>query len=190
MNVYIGLVHYPVLDRTGAAVATAISNLDVHDLARLAATYDLAGYYVITPVTTQQALVRSMIAHWQEGGGKARVPSRSLAFNKVRVADTIATAVADIGAAHIYVTAARQIECPQLPFEEAARCFEKNESTLLLFGTGHGLHADAYANASATLPPIRGGGYNHLSVRTAAAITLDRIFGERRATPAKADAFA
>ena len=34
----IALVHHPVLDKGGAIVTTALTNLDVHDLARSART--------------------------------------------------------------------------------------------------------------------------------------------------------
>jgi tRNA (guanine37-N1)-methyltransferase len=49
---------------------------------------------------------------------------------------------------------------------------------LILFGTGHGLAAEVLERADVALPPIRPGVYNHLSVRAAAAITLDRLFGD------------
>src|SRR5690606_14363961 len=35
------LVHHPVLDRAGEVVTTAITNLDLHDIARSAHTYGL-----------------------------------------------------------------------------------------------------------------------------------------------------
>ena len=40
----IALVHYPVLDRRGDVVTSAVTNLDVHDLARLSTTYVLCRY--------------------------------------------------------------------------------------------------------------------------------------------------
>jgi tRNA (guanine37-N1)-methyltransferase len=49
---------------------------------------------------------------------------------------------------------------------------------LLLFGTGHGLAQEVLERADLALPPIRPGSYNHLSVRAACAIILDRLFGD------------
>jgi tRNA (guanine37-N1)-methyltransferase len=50
-----------------------------------------------------------------------------------------------------------------------------------LFGTGHGLAPEVLNSAEFSLPPIRPGTYNHLSVRAACAITLDRLFGDEGA---------
>jgi hypothetical protein len=52
---------------------------------------------------------------------------------------------------------------------------------LILFGTGHGLTDAVLGRAEVLLEPIRGvGEYNHLSVRAAAAIVFDRLFGADR----------
>ena len=51
---------------------------------------------------------------------------------------------------------------------------------LLVFGTGWGLTEEMFDRADFALEPIKGAGdYNHLSVRAAAAIMLDRLLGER-----------
>ncbi len=52
---------------------------------------------------------------------------------------------------------------------------------LLIFGTGWGLAPAVVAEADALLEPIRSavGDYNHLSVRSACAIALDRLCGAR-----------
>ena len=51
---------------------------------------------------------------------------------------------------------------------------------LLLFGTGWGLTVEVLGQADMVLEPIRGvGDYNHLSVRAAAAVILDRLRAER-----------
>jgi hypothetical protein len=49
---------------------------------------------------------------------------------------------------------------------------------LLLFGTAHGLAPEVNKTADYTLPPIQcTTGYNHLSVRSAVSIILDRLLG-------------
>ncbi len=51
---------------------------------------------------------------------------------------------------------------------------------LLLFGTGWGLTPQLLDEADLRTEPIRGvspSGYNHLSVRSACAIALDRLRG-------------
>ncbi|MGC8720905.1 MAG: RNA methyltransferase, partial [Thermodesulforhabdaceae bacterium] len=51
---------------------------------------------------------------------------------------------------------------------------------ILLFGTAWGLADAVFEQADYILEPIRGkSSYNHLSVRCAAAIIIDRLFGDR-----------
>ena len=38
-SLHVALVHYPILDAQGAIVTTAITNLDIHDIARSALSY-------------------------------------------------------------------------------------------------------------------------------------------------------
>jgi hypothetical protein len=55
-------------------------------------------------------------------------------------------------------------------------CKREFECILLLFGTASGLHSSCLELCDKVLCPIEGGtGYNHLSVRSAVAIVLDRI---------------
>jgi len=66
----------------------------------------------------------------------------------------------------------------QLDFTEARRRIFSGEPHLILFGTGWGMAPEVFAEVDALLPPIVGlGEYNHLSVRSAAAIVLDRVSG-------------
>ena len=54
---------------------------------------------------------------------------------------------------------------------------DKQDPFLLIFGTGWGLAEEIMETADYTLKPVSGyTGYNHLSVRSAAAIILDRLF--------------
>jgi len=56
---------------------------------------------------------------------------------------------------------------------------ESSQPFLLLFGTGWGLTEEVIRNSDYVLAPIEGSHYNHLSVRSAAAIILDRLLGRR-----------
>ncbi|MFT3922596.1 MAG: RNA methyltransferase [Myxococcales bacterium] len=180
-----GLVHYPVKDREGNIVTTAVTNLDVHDISRSSRSFGLAGYYVITPIEAQRALVDKILEHWVEGSGKRRVPERGVALSLARPIDSIAATIAAIEAAHgqrprLVVTAARLPGgVAATPFREVrAEMARENRPWLLLFGTGHGLAQEVLEQADLALPPIRPGTYNHLSVRAACAIILDRLFGD------------
>jgi hypothetical protein len=181
---YIALLHFPVYDRNGKVVATAITNLDIHDLARSTRTFGLAGYYVVTPLERQRELATRIVGYWNEEEGP-----RAEALKKVRIASELAEVVQAIARAHgcrprIIATAARERNGTQTTSSAELRrqLGEENEKpALLVFGTGWGLEDALIESCDQVLEPIRGDGdYNHLSVRSAAAIILDRLFGERQ----------
>ncbi len=183
-RVYCALVHHPVRARDGSTVTTAVTNLDVHDLARLARTFEVAGYFVVTPIAAQRELVERILGHWRDGGGKSRIPERAEALSRVVVVgsleDARARIAAEEGTPRTVATAARTTEGREpTPYGEVARMVAADgPPLLLLFGTGHGLTDEVLAGADLLLPPIAGrGDYNHLSVRAAAAITFDRLLG-------------
>ena len=176
----IALVHYPVVDRHGDVVTSAVTNLDIHDLARLAATYNISRYYLVTPAGEQQLLVARIVSHWQEGPGANYNPDRCLALDSLRVMNSFDEALADWQSlagteALAVLTGARHRDGLDYP---GARSLAETRPLLLVFGTGHGLAPEMYLPERPCLEPVRSGCYNHLSVRTAAAIVLDRLIGE------------
>jgi hypothetical protein len=183
----LALVHWPVLDRDGAVVTTAITNLDLHDLSRSARTYGVSDVFVVHPVAAQRKLAERIREHWVGGSGKERIPDRAAALELLRVVPTLddaraALRAADAGRPHeMWTTAAAQRGGAITPWPEArARLDAATGSVLVLFGTGWGLPPDLCAAAEVRLEPIHGApgsGYNHLSVRAACAITLDRLRG-------------
>lgn len=183
-RVYSALVHFPVRDRAGDPVTSAITNIDVHDLARSTRAFGLRGYYVVSPIAAQRAIVERILAHWADGSGSRRLPERQEALALCRPVASVEDVERDItereGAApKIYVTAARPPEGVEMRTWAQARAeIGVDGPALLLFGTAYGLHPTLTSRAYAAIAPIDGGfGWNHLSVRAAAAITLDRLFG-------------
>ena len=184
-RVSIALLHYPVYDRNCRVVASAVTNLDLHDIARSARTFGLFRYYVVTPVAEQRILAERIRGHWQDGWGASYNPKRREALELLRVVPELDAALSDLEEnwqrpAKIVVTGAQDrpgsISCTGLRqlFEDTGQPY------LLLFGTGWGLTEELFARADFVLEPIKGAGeYNHLSVRSAAAIILDRLLGER-----------
>jgi hypothetical protein len=182
-RVAIALVHFPVLDGAGAPVTTAITNLDVHDLARSAKTYGCSDYFVVHPIEAQRDLVGKILAHWSEGSSGRRIPDRKEALALVRPVPSLDDVWAALGgrdAVEVWVTAARDVG-PPLGFDEARRRVEDGggKPLVIVFGTGWGLAPSVIAGADAALAPVRStrGKYNHLSVRAACAIVLDRLLG-------------
>ncbi len=185
--VYAALVHHPVRNREGAVITSAITNVDVHDIARSARTYGLAGYFVVSPIAAQRVLVDRILDHWKNGAGARRVPERSDALSRCHPVASIEEAVGAItratsAAPSIVVTEARpELASRAITFSAARSALARAERpSLVLFGTAHGLHPDVIERADVVLEPIQGASpYNHLSVRAAAAITFDRLFGDR-----------
>lgn len=178
----IALVHRPVLDKEQKIVTTALTNMDVHDLARSARTYGCSDYFVVHPVAVQRELATRIVAHWTDGSSAKRIPDRKDALAIVRAVATLEDAVKQLGGAEIWVTAARTVAgATALPFADArARLDGEGRPVLLVFGTGWGLAPEIMTQADGVLPPIRGvGEWNHLSVRAACAIALDRLCAPR-----------
>ena len=184
-NVSIALIHYPVYDKNRRAVATAVTNLDLHDIARAARTFGLFRYYVVTPVAEQRELAERIASHWREGWGATYNPKRRAALELMRVADSLEAVNEEIG--KVYGKPARSVVTGARGFPGSISCIElaelikdASQPYLLLFGTGWGLTEEVFERADYVLAPIRGAGdYNHLSVRSAAAIILDRLLGQR-----------
>lgn len=181
--VHVALVHHPVRDRAGRIVTTAVTNLDIHDIARAGRTYGVKRYFLVSPIAAQRDLVERIVSHWKSGASAERIPERGQALSLVRVVTSIAEARAAIQQAEgeapfVVATAARSLGRPTLAFAEARRRLGAGQGPpwLLLFGTGWGLADEVLQAADALLPPLLGPtDYNHLSVRAAAAIVLDRL---------------
>lgn len=173
------LLHYPVIDRQGLIVTTAITNLDLHDIARSAYTFALQAFFVVHPVAAQRALAERVQRHWTEGSGARRIPDRAAPMSMLNVVSSLDEAISAYDPdTELWTTSARRSPAG-LSFDQArARLEAKGPPVLLIFGTGWGLSPELCARARAHLEPIvspRADGYNHLSVRAAAAIVFDRL---------------
>ncbi|GHV27282.1 tRNA (guanine-N(1)-)-methyltransferase [Synergistales bacterium] len=185
-GVYVIEVHYPVLDKNGAKCTTSITGLDVHDIARACRTYGIKKYIIVTPIAEQRAMAKRIAEHWTEGYGAEFNPDRSEAMRLIKTCPSIESAVSWITerehtAPFTLATTAKMRDDASHWTSVKRRMLESGSPAVLLFGTGSGLHDEALSNASAVMAPISGGvdGYNHLSVRSAAGIVLDRFFGFR-----------
>jgi hypothetical protein len=184
-NVSIALLHHPVYDKNRQVVTTAVTNLDIHDIARSARTYGLHRYYVVTPVVEQQALAARIRQHWLEGWGATYNPKRRAALELLRVTADLETACNELTnefgrPVKVVMTGARG-RPDSVSFAVLAELLrDPGQPYLLAFGTGWGLTEEVFGRADLVLEPVRGPGeYNHLSVRSAAAIILDRLLGVR-----------
>lgn len=179
------LVHHPVRDSSGDAVTTAITNLDIHDLARSARTYGAAEYVLVHPIDAQRELVGRVRDHWLTGSSGRRIPARKKAIELVRTVRSLEELIESLGGRkkiEIWTTAARAHGAVTSFGDARRRLEEEGPPVLLLFGTGWGLTNTTLEDADVAIEPIvaaRDTDYNHLSVRAACAIALDRLLGAR-----------
>ncbi|MCU0557384.1 MAG: RNA methyltransferase [Desulfobacterales bacterium] len=191
-NLYVALVHHPVVNKNGEVIAAAVTNLDLHDIARAAKTYDIKGFYVTTPLADQQLLVQRITAHWLEGAGGRYNPKRREALALIRLADCLEQALAEIGREEgerpqTVATAARR-RPGSISFGGLRRQLAKGSPHVLVLGTAWGLAPSVFQAADWVLEPVQGPSqYNHLPVRSAAAIIMDRLLGCREGADVKSD---
>lgn len=183
-NAYIGLVHYPIYNKNMQVVTTAITNFDIHDIARTARTYNINKYFIIHPLENQQHLANDVIDYWQEGYGSQHHPDRKEAFSILQLVKTIDDAVREIiaieGKAPLIITTDARIYPNTISYNDLRKKFtDSDRPYLVLFGTGWGIEENVMGKFDYILEPIYGPcDYNHLPVRSAVAIILDRLFGE------------
>ena len=178
-STYVALLHHPMRDVTGAIVTTALTTLDLHDIARTCRTYGIAGYFIVHPIPAQRSIAERITTHWNEDG---RHDFRKQALDRVTITSTLEEAEAQVEArtgrrARLVATSAKA-QTGAIPLS-ALQAMEG--PTLLLLGTGFGMSETLLARADCCLLPLRGpSDYNHLSVRSACAILLDRLYGDRK----------
>lgn len=185
MNLYLGLVHHPIKNKLGELVTTSVTNLDIHDIARSCRTFGVKKYFIITPFVEQKKLVDSILGHWEQDKANAYNPDRQDALSIARAVESIEIAFAQISeiegqAPLLAVTGANFDSFDGDVLQLTKKIKESKMPCFLLFGTGWGLHPIALEKADFRLSPIvskNNDGYNHLSVRSAVAIYLDRLFG-------------
>ncbi|GAB7023886.1 tRNA (guanosine(37)-N1)-methyltransferase TrmD [Salidesulfovibrio brasiliensis] len=186
-NLYMALVHYPVWNKHKQKVAVSLTNLDVHDMSRVTRSYGMGGFYAVTPLEDQKALARSLLDHWVDGAGAKANPDRSDALSMVSVVDDLSQVEVDIcsrtGQKPLLAATSAKLDWrkgapPPMAMDEIRNQLE-SRPVLLVFGTGHGLAEEVLDACDGTLRPIRYlDDYNHLSVRSAVAITIDRLLGD------------
>ena len=189
-NLHVALIHHPVVSKNGDTIASAVTNLDLHDIARTSKTYGVRSFYVVTPLEDQAELVDKIVAHWVTGVGGEFNPSRREALLLIRQKASYAEVLEDIrqkeNAEPITVATSARAKPPLLPFEKFRSLLDKGKPAVLALGTAWGLAQTFMEASDYVLEPVTGGpDYNHLPVRSAAAIILDRVLGCRGAVGSK-----
>ena len=192
--VYVALLHYPMTNRMNETVTTAVTNMDLHDISRTCRTYEVRRYFVLTPLEPQHVVVGRILKHWSSEQSATYHPDRFSALSRIQMVRTFdeirAQILSDTGEQpEVVLTDAREVDKIsrlRVSYEDYARELAGRDRTkpcLIVFGTGWGISEAFYSEVNRVLPPVYGPlgpeGYNHLSVRSAVAIILDRLFQYR-----------
>ena len=179
----VGLIHHPVSDKQGDVITSSITNLDLHDIARSAKTYGLRHFFVAHPVRALRSLASKICEHWSVGFGAEYNPNRKEALEQIKIVQDLDDMILNLE--QVYkkrpklITTSAKVSENSISFSKmrAELCLSQ-DPYLILLGTGWGLHEEILIRADYHLEPIYGPTpYNHLSVRAAAAIMFDKLFG-------------
>jgi tRNA (guanine37-N1)-methyltransferase len=183
-NHYVALMHTDVLVQDNIPGTTSVTSLDIHDIARSAHSYGIKNYFIVTPLQDQQKIVATLLDFWQKGYGVEYNPSRHEAVKNVNLVSDFQTVIENIKALEgqepiIIATSARIAGNTKLiSYYDQELIWTQQKPVLLLLGTGKGLAPQLLDRADYLLLPIEGfTDFNHLSVRSAAAVILDRWLG-------------
>jgi len=184
---YVILMHDQVLIGRKEPVpgTTSVTTIDVHDIARSCATYGIKKFFVVTPLKDQQELLRVFFEFWHTDQGRMYNYNRYDAMSCVQVVSSLADAEAAIAALNNHVmpikiaTSARPVQgVSSLAFNGQTHAWKHRAPIAILFGTGQGMTQELLQQCQYVLTPLYGfTRYNHLSVRAAVAIVLDRWLG-------------
>ena len=184
-KLYVGLVHYPVLGRKGQIISTAVTNFDVHDISRTCRTYNINKFFLISNLPAQRKIVDKVISYWRDGFGSGYNPNRKDALSVFELKSYLEDAIEEIekieGQKPLIVFTSAKPRDKEISFDEMSEeIVKRDEPILILYGTGWGMPEEIREICDYDLAPIRGKtDFNHLSVRAAVAISLDRLIGEK-----------
>ena len=171
-----------MVDRNRRIVTSAITSLDIHDLARSCCTFGVRAFFIVHPVAEQRQFATTVIDHWKFDFGRAFDGRRREALELVHIVseldDAVRIAEQVSGSRPMLVHTSARTEEGATFADLRRRIDEESAPVLILLGTGFGLAPEVASQADLMLEPIRGvGDYNHLSVRAAGAIILGRLRG-------------
>ncbi len=182
---YCALMHDEIVLPGDQIGTTSVTSLDIHDIARSACTYGLKGYFIVTPLIDQQRITNKLLEFWKTGIGVEYNTNRHEAVRKVEVVDSLQNVIDEIEKIEgkkplLIATSARSDEkgAPSITYFDQSKVWKLDRPVLMIFGTGRGLAPSVIERCDFLLLPLEGfSDFNHLSVRSAAAIIFDRWLG-------------
>lgn len=183
--------HYAVLMHTDVLIGpekkegtTSVTSIDIHDIARSSKMYSIKNFFLVTPLKDQQTIVQTLLDFWCQGDGIEYNKSRHAAVKQVRLQSSLQEVIAAIEAQEgqkplLIATSAKAAENQhKLTYHDQETVWTQKRPVLFIFGTGQGLCPRLVNQCDYVLLPLVGfADFNHLSVRSAVAIVLDRWLG-------------
>ena len=186
-NHYCALLHSDIVIKGGKVGTSSVTSIDIHDIARSAKTYGIENYFIVTPLIDQQNIVKTILGFW-DSSGIAYNKDRSNAVGHVRLAESLSAAVEEIEKKEgkkplIIGTSAQHVPgVKNISYYDQKEVWQKNRPVLFIFGTAQGICSELMQRCDYVLGPLEGfSDFNHLSVRSAAAIIFDRWLGSNSA---------
>lgn len=184
-NHYVVLMHDEVMMKDGSTGTSSVASLDIHDIARSSTTYGLKGYFLVTRLGDQFELVNTFLNFWRSDDGFEYNKSRYKAVGSVQLAWSLDEVIEKITQIEnkpplIITTCARNrpTDITKIDFHSQGLVWKQQRPVLFVLGTAHGLAESVINRSNYLLLPVTGmTSYNHLSVRSAAAVIFDRWFG-------------
>lgn len=182
---YVALMHDEIQLKEGRVGTTSITTFDMHDIARSMLTYGLEKFFLVTPLEDQTKIAQTLLDFWL-GEGRAYNVHRHEAIKRVQLAQSIDGAITAIEQETgkkpllIATSAREQMSISVISYDDHALVWSHERPVLFVLGTGSGLSHTLLSRCDYVLPPLVGlSNFNHLSVRSAAAVIFDRWLGIR-----------
>lgn len=182
---YAALMHSDVLVGEARKPGfTSVTSIDIHDIARSSKTYGIKDFFIVTPLIDQQKMVSKMFDFWKKGIGAEYNRCRYDAIQLVQLVNSLSDVINHIEEKEgkkpvIIATSAQATDAQEIiSYYDQHKVWRNDRPVLLIFGTGQGLSPEVIKQCDYLLLPIHGfSEFNHLSVRSAVAIILDRWVG-------------
>lgn len=181
---YVVLMHSQVIVDQASGTAS-VTSIDLHDIARSCKTYGVERFFVVTPLKDQQEIVKTFISFWTSTEGIEYNQTRFQAVSNLLLVSDLGQVIEKITQSEgqkplLIATSAKELEFKEkkITFWDQGFVWRQERPVLFVFGTAKGLDDELIGSCDFLLEPIYGlSDYNHLSVRSAAGIILDRWFG-------------
>lgn len=187
-NHYVALMHSQVLVKGAnnniTPGDTSLASIDIHDIARSSRTYGIKNFFIVSLLKDQHQILSQFLDFWRSDEGNEYNQTRSSAVSLVQPTYSLNEVIDSIETIEgkrpliVSTSAQKHTNTSTIDYFSQGVLWEQERPILFVFGTGQGLTDEILNQSDYLLLPVSGlTTYNHLSVRSAVAIILDRWLG-------------